>query len=51
MGFTEKEVFRMTLKKFNKLYDWYKFFHDMDAKNVTFDDIDKAQAKDDEWLD
>ena len=40
----------MTLKKFNQLYDWYKTYHDMDMKKMTFQDIDKAQAEDDEWL-
>jgi len=51
LKFSEKEIFRMTLKKFNALYDWYKFYRDLDIKNVTFESLDKAQKEDDEWLD
>jgi hypothetical protein len=51
MLFSEKEVFRMTLKKFNALYGWYRKYHDIDMKHITFDDLDKAQENDDEWLD
>ena len=40
----------MTLSKFNKLYDYYKIYHDLDIKNITFADLEKEQAKDDEWL-
>ena len=40
----------MTLSKFNKLYDQYKKYHDLDIKNITFEQLEKAQAEDDEWL-
>lgn len=50
MFFSEKEVFRMTLKKFMCLYEQYKLYYDMDKKNVTYEELDKKQAKDDEWL-
>lgn len=47
---TEKEVFRMTLKKFNKMWDYYKFYHDLE-KTTTYEEFDKKQAQDEEWLD
>ena len=50
LGFTEKEVFRMTLKKFNQLYNHYKIYHDLDMKQITFEELEEAQAKDDEWF-
>ena len=40
----------MTLSKFNKLYDYYKLYHDVDMRKITFADLEKEQAKDDEWL-
>lgn len=40
----------MTLKKFNKLYEHYKFYHDLDMKNITFHHLEELQAEDDEWL-
>lgn len=49
LGFTEKEVFRMTLRKFNMLWEKYKFYFDLE-KTTTYKEIEKAQAKEDEWL-
>lgn len=40
----------MTFWKFNKLYEHYKFYHDLDMKNITFEELAKKQAQDDEWL-
>ena len=40
----------MTLSKFNKLYDHFKWYHDLDMRNITFRELEKEQAKDDEWL-
>lgn len=40
----------MTLKKFNQLYNHYKIYHDLDMKQITFEQLEEAQAKDDEWL-
>jgi hypothetical protein len=40
----------MTLKKFNQLWNYYKFYRDLDIKKITFEDIEKKQAEDDEWL-
>ena len=50
MGFSEKEVFRMTLKKFMKLYKHYQSYYDFDKSTMTYVELEKKQAKDDEWL-
>lgn len=39
----------MTLRKFNKLYEYYKTYHDLE-KNYTYRELEEAQAKEDEWL-
>lgn len=40
----------MTLRKFNKLYEYYKLYHDLDVTHTTFKKLEEEQAKDDEWL-
>ena len=40
----------MTLKKFNRQWELYKFYHDLE-KNTTYSELEKMQSKDDEWLD
>ena len=50
MNFTEKEIFKMTLRKFYELYDYYKIYYDMRVNHVTFKQLEEKQAKDDEWL-
>ena len=40
----------MTLRKFNKLYTHYKTYYDLEVKKITFEQINKAIAKDDEWF-
>ena len=40
----------MTLWKFNKLYEQYKIYYDMEIKRITYEDLEKKQAQDDEWL-
>ena len=40
----------MTLKKFNRQWELYKLYHDLE-KNTTYSELEKMQAKDDEWLD
>ena len=50
LGFSEKEVFRMTLRKFNKLWEHYKYYHDIE-KSTTYAQLEKEQSEDDEWLD
>lgn len=39
----------MTLRKFNKLWEKYKFYHDLE-KLHTYQEIADIQAKDDEWF-
>lgn len=40
----------MTLRKFNKLYDYFKIYHDLDIKNITYKKLEEMQEKDDEWF-
>ena len=40
----------MTLKKFNRQWELYKFYHDLEKKG-TYEEIAKIIAKDEEWLD
>ena len=40
----------MTIKKFNRQWELYKFYHDLEKK-TTYDEVAKEQQKDDEWLD
>jgi len=39
----------MTLRKFNKLWEHYKFYFDLEKKS-TYQEAEEAQSKDDEWL-
>lgn len=39
----------MTLRKFNKLWEWYKTYHDLEKK-YTYAELEKAEENDDEWL-
>jgi len=54
LGFTEKEVGRMTIRKFMKLYDHYKNNFDLEmvlqAKGVTYAGLAERQIQDEEWL-
>lgn len=54
MGFTFKEVGRLTLRKFNKMYQIYKNDFDMEMmlrnSNTTYQGLEKKQMEDEEWL-
>lgn len=49
LNYSEKEIFRMTWKRFFKEYEFYKFYHDLE-KVTTYEEYEKKQEKDDEWL-
>lgn len=55
MGLTFKEIGRLTLRTFNKLYQCYKndFDFEMSLKraNITYQEFLEKQMKDEEWLD
>lgn len=40
----------MTLRKFNKLYEHYKIYYDLEINKITYQQLEKQIAKDDEWL-
>lgn len=49
-----KEVGRLTLRTFNKLYQCYKNDFDMEMmlkkSNTTYQDLEKKQIEDEEWF-
>lgn len=54
LHYTEKEVGRMTLRKFMKLYEQYKKHFDLEmqlrAKGVTYAKLAELQMQEEEWL-
>jgi hypothetical protein len=54
LGFTAKEVGRLTLSLFNKLYQQYKNTFDLEMRltkaNMTYEELYKKSQKDEEWL-
>lgn len=54
MGFSEKEVGRMTLRKFNQLYGHYKNNFDMQMMmtraGVTYSKLAEKEIENEEWL-
>lgn len=50
LGFSEKEVGRMTLRKLLSLYKHYKNNYDFQLKKVTYAQLDEAIAHEGEWL-
>jgi hypothetical protein len=54
LGFSEKEVGRMTLRKFMKLYDHYKNHFDreliLNKRGITYAKLNEMQMQDEEWL-
>lgn len=54
LGFTYKEVGRLTLRTFNKLYQCYKNDFDLEmrlkASNVTYKELEEKQIENEEWF-
>lgn len=54
LHYSEKEVGRMTLRKFMKLYGHYKNTFDLEmnmrAKGITYAKLAELQIEDEEWL-
>jgi hypothetical protein len=54
LGYSEKEVGRMTLRKFMRLYDHYKANFDLEMrlkrKGITYAKLNELQIEDEEWL-
>ena len=50
LGFTEKEVGRMTLRKLLKLYKHYKNNYDFRLKKISYKELDDYIAHDGEFL-
>ena len=48
-GFTEKSVGRMTLKKWNLLFEHFKKYHNFKTKGGLFKE-EKEVIQDDEWI-
>ena len=49
-GFTVKEVGRMTINLFYKLYFHYKNLHDFNISKMTYKNLEEKQIKDEEWF-
>ena len=54
LGFTYKEVGRLTLRIFNKLYQCYKNNFDLEMSlnksNTTYAEYEKKQIENEEWF-
>jgi hypothetical protein len=54
LGFSEKEVGRMTIRKFMRLYDHYKNNFDLELalkrRGITYAQLNELQIQDEEWL-
>ena len=54
LRFTYKEVGRLTLRTFNKLYQCYKNNFDLEMRlnkaNMTYQEFEKKQMEDEEWF-
>lgn len=50
MGYSTKEVGRMTFGKWFKLYKHYQNNHDIIVKGITYAQLRTEQRKRDEWL-
>jgi hypothetical protein len=54
LGFSEKEIGRMTLRKFKKLYSHYKNNFDLELsmriKGVTYAKYEEIAMQEEEWL-
>lgn len=54
MGFSEKEIGRMTARKFMRLYQHYKNNFDvqlvMRSKGLTYAKLEQMQMEEEEWL-
>ena len=51
LGYTEREVGHFTFKKWNKLYEYYKKFHDFETKKYLFyENPSSEEESSDEWF-
>lgn len=48
LGFSEREVGHMTIKKWLQLYEHYRKYHNFKAKNYLFKE--EKSKPDEEWL-
>lgn len=50
LGYTVKEVGRMTYSKWYKQFKFYQNYHDIKVKGVSYQELREQQARTDEWL-
>lgn len=50
LGFTEREVGHMTLKKWSKLYKHFRAYHNFCTRQQLFKEDKVTETSDDEWL-
>lgn len=49
-GLQKKEVGRMTINLFYKLYGHYKNLHDFNLSKLTYPELEQKQIESEEWL-
>ncbi len=50
LGFTEKEVGHMTIRKWSLLYNHFKIYHNFCTKQGLFKEEKETSQNTDEWL-
>jgi len=50
MGFSMKEIGRMTINLFFKFYNHYKTYYDFKLKKISYKELDKQIMQSEEWL-
>ena len=50
LGYTEKEVGHFTLRKWSKLYEYFKMFHDFETKKCLFNAKEDNEENSNEWF-
>lgn len=45
-----KEVGRLTFREWRQQYDHYKNHYDFTVRGVTYEQLEEAQAAEDEWI-
>lgn len=51
LGYTVRDVGRMTFGRWFRLYKHFQNYHDIKVKGISYKELREQQAKSDEWLD
>jgi len=50
LGYKEKQVRHMTLRKLTKLYNHHKNYYDFTLKKISYKDLEEESIKSEEWI-